>query len=162
VVETARRIFPSTPNTQSEGDAMESPLPKRTAGMTVVAVLSLVQGGLGVLRTLHWFDSGSDLMGQGLLLFPLMGVVAYLRGVLVAVIALLYVLFAWGAFLGRSWARWLGIVVAVVTLLLVVSVVIQGESPARAIVWSIVPVVMICYLFSSSVRQAFNADSNPK
>jgi hypothetical protein len=130
--------------------------------MTVVAVLALVQSAAGVLRTLHWFDFGSDLMGQGVLLFPLMGVVAYLRGVLVAVIALLYVLFAWGAFLGRSWARWLGIVVAAVTLLLVASVVIQGETPARAIVWSIVPVVMICYLFSASGRQALNADSKRK
>ena len=137
---------------------MESPLPKRTAGLTVIAVLGLVQSALGVLRTLHWFDFGSDLMGQGLLLFPLMGVVAYLRGVLVAVIALMYVLFAGGAFLGRSWARWLGIVVAVVTLLLVVSVVVQGESPVRAIVWSIVPVAMICFLFSSSGRAAFNSD----
>jgi hypothetical protein len=52
---------------------MESALPKRNAGMTIVAVLALVQSVLGVLRTLHWFDAGSDLMGQGLLLFPLMG-----------------------------------------------------------------------------------------
>ena len=138
---------------------MKNAVANKTVGLTVVAVLALAQSALGVLRALHWFDFGSDLMGQGLLLFPLMGVVAYFRGALVAVIALMYVLFAWGVFLGRSWARWLGIVVAVVTLLLVVSVVIQGESPARAIVWSIVPVVMICYLFSASGRQAFNADS---
>jgi hypothetical protein len=137
---------------------MDSLAPKRNIIVTLLAVLALIQSLLGVLRTLHWFEFGSDLMGQGLLLFPLMGVVAYLRGVLVAVMALLYVLFAVGAFLGRIWARWLGIVVAVVTLLLVVSVVVQGESPARAIVWSIVPVAMICFLFSPSGRAAFNSD----
>jgi type IV secretory pathway VirB2 component (pilin) len=130
---------------------------ERTMGLTVVAVLALVQSALGVLRTLHWFDAGSDLMGQGLLLFPLMGVVTFLRGGFVAVIALLYVVFACGALLGRSWARWLGIVVAIVSLLLVVSVVIQGESPVRALVWSIVPVVMIAYLFSPAGRQALNS-----
>ena len=129
---------------------------ERTMGLTVVAVLALVQGALGVLRTLHWFDAGSDLMGQGLLLLPLVGVVTFLRGGFVAVIALLYFVFAYGAFLGRSWARWLGIVVAIVSLLLVVSVVIQGESPVRALVWSIVPVVMIGYLFSPAGRQALN------
>ena len=129
---------------------------ERTVGMTVIAVLALVQSALGVLRALHWFDFGSDLMGQGLLLFPLMGVVAYLRGGFVAVIALLYVVFAYGIFLGRSWARWLGIVVAIVSLLLVASVVIQGEAPVRALVWSIVPVVMIGYLFSPAGRQALN------
>ena len=129
---------------------------ERTMGLTVVAVLALVQSALGVLRTLHWFDAGSDLMGQGLLLLPLVGVVTFLRGGFVAVIAILYVVFACGAFLGRSWARWLGIVVAIVSLLLVVSVVIQGESPVRALVWSIVPVVMIGYLFSPAGRQALN------
>ncbi len=136
---------------------MESALPKRNTGMTIIAVLALVQGALGVLRTLHWFDAGSDLMGQGLLLFPMMGVVAFFRGAFVAVIALLYVVFACGALLGRSWARWLGIVVAIVTLLLVVSVVIQGESPVRALVWSIVPVVIIGYLLSSAGRRATNS-----
>jgi uncharacterized membrane protein (DUF2068 family) len=136
---------------------MESALPKRNAGMTIVAVLALVQSVLGVLRTLHWFDAGSDLMGQGLLLFPLMGVVAFFRGGFVAVIAILYVVFAYGAFVGRSWARWLGIVVASVTLLLAVSVVSQGDSPVRALVWSIVPVIMICYLLSPAGRQALDS-----
>jgi hypothetical protein len=136
---------------------MESAVAKRNTGMTVVAVLALVQSALGVLRTLHWFDAGSDLMGQGLLLLPLVGVLAFFRGGFVAVIALLYFVFASGALLGRSWARWLGIVVAIVTLLLVVSVVIQGESPVRALVWSIVPVVMIGYLLSSAGRRATNS-----
>jgi len=136
---------------------MESALPKRNTGMAIIAVLALVQSVLGVLRTLHWFDAGSDLMGQGLLLFPLMGVVAFFRGGFVAVIAILYVVFAYGAFVGRSWARWLGIVVASVSLLLVVSVVIQGESPVRALVWSIVPVIMICYLLSPAGRQALSS-----
>jgi len=48
-------------------------------------------------------------------------------------------------------------VVASVTLLLAVSVVIQGESPVRALVWSIVPVIMICYLLSPAGRQALGS-----
>jgi len=109
-------------------------------------VLALVQSALGVLRALHWFNFGSDLMGQGILLFPLMGAVAYLRGVLVAVIALLYVLFAWRVFLHRNWAWWLGMIAAVVNLLLVVSVIVQGEAVTQAIPWLIVPVILISYL----------------
>lgn len=132
---------------------MESALPKRNAGMTVVAVLALAQSALGVLRALHWFDVGSDLMGQGLLLLPMIGLLAFFRGALVAAIALMYVLFACGALLSRSWARWLGIVVAAVTLLLVVSVVIQGEPLTRAALWAVVPVVMLFYLFTPAARQ---------
>lgn len=135
---------------------MESAAQNRTVGMTVVAVLAFVQSVAGVLRALHWFDVGSDLMGQGLLLLPVIGILAFFRGGFVAAMALLYVVFACGALLGRSWARWLGIVVAVVTLLLVVSVVIQGETPGRALLWSLVPVVMLYYLFTPAGRQALN------
>jgi predicted membrane protein len=78
---------------------------------------------------------------------------------LVAVLALLLVVFACGALLQRRWARWLGIFLAIVNLLLVLSIVMQGESAARALVWAIVPVVMLCYLFSPPGRQTLKADS---
>jgi hypothetical protein len=139
---------------------MKSQVSNRTVGMTVIAVLALVQGVFGVLRTLHWFELGSDLMGQGLLLLPVVGLLEIGRGILVAVLAALFAVFSYGLLLQRSWARGLGIVLSSVTLLLVVSVVIQGESPARALVWSIVPVVIICYLISPSGRQALNADAD--
>ncbi|MGZ8498276.1 MAG: hypothetical protein ACXW5W_07605 [Candidatus Binatia bacterium] len=139
---------------------MESALPKRAIGLTVVALLALVQSALGVMRALHWFDAGSDLMGQGLLILPLVGVLAFFRGGVVAAFAILYVVFACGALLGWGWVRWLGIVVAAVTLFMVVSVVIQGESPVRALVWSIVPVVMLWYLLSASGRDALKTVSN--
>ena len=126
----------------------------------MVAVLALVQSALGVLRALQWFDTGSDLMGQGLLILPMVGVLAFFSGGFVAAIAILYVVFACGALLGWGWVRWLGIVVAALTLLMIVNVVIQGESPARALVWSIVPVVMLCYLFSAPGRDALKADFN--
>jgi hypothetical protein len=121
--------------------------------MTVVAVLALVQSVAGVLRALRWFDFGSDLLGQGLLLLPAIGLFAIFRGALVAAIALMYVVFACGVFLDRSWARWLGIVVAAVTLLLVASVMIQGEALSRALLWSLVPVVMLYYLLTPAGRQ---------
>ncbi|MGZ9270290.1 MAG: hypothetical protein ACXW6T_14320 [Candidatus Binatia bacterium] len=135
-------------------------MPKRAIGLTVVALLALVQSALGVMRALHWFDAGSDLMGQGLLILPLVGVLAFFRGGVVAAIAILYVVFACGALLGWGWVRWLGIVVAAVTLFMVVSVVIQGESPVRPLVWSIVPVVMLWYLLSASGRDALKTVSN--
>lgn len=83
---------------------MESALPKRSAGMTVIAVLALAQSALGVLRALQWFNIGSDLMGQGLLILPLVGMLAFARGGLVAAIALLYVTFACGALMRRRWS----------------------------------------------------------
>ena len=141
---------------------MKSQVSNRTVGMTVIAMLALVQGIFGVLRTLHWFELGSDFMGRGLLLLPVVGLLAIGRGIMVAVLAVLFAVFSYGLLRQRRWARGLGIVLSIVTLLLVVSVVIQGESLARALVSSIIPVVMICYLMSPSGRQALNADAHAK
>jgi hypothetical protein len=123
-------------------------MPRRTTSDTVVAILALIQTVFGVLRSLELFRMGSDLLGQGLLILPLVGMLAYVRGALVAGIALLYVVFALGMFMGRSWARSFGITAAVVNLLLVLSVVFQGEALLQALIWSIVPVIILWHLFA--------------
>ena len=131
---------------------MESALPKRNAGMTIiviVAILAIVQGVAGILRTFQWFEVGGDLMGKGLFLLPLTGVIAIARGALVAVIALSFILFACGLFFEQSWAKWLGIVVAVINLLLVFSLLIQGEPLARAVPWAVIPAIILIHLTSA-------------
>jgi hypothetical protein len=117
--------------------------------MTVIAALAVMQGILGILRSLRWFEAGSDFLGQGLVILPLVGMLAYARGLLVAGIALLYAAFAWGLFMRRGWAWSLGLVVAALNLLLVLSVVVQGESLVRAIFWAIVPVSIVWHLVAS-------------
>lgn len=121
---------------------------RRPVGPTIVAVLALAQAAFGVLRTLGWFRIGSDLMGQGLLILPIIGMVAYARGALVAAIGLLYVAFALGIFTRRSWARPVGFTAAAVNLLLALSVLIQGEFVTRELLWLIVPVIIVWYLLS--------------
>jgi hypothetical protein len=129
---------------------METSPRKRTVGLSIIALMALAQSVIGVLRALNWFKMGSDLVGQGLLLIPLGGMIAYARGGLVAAIALGYILFAWGLFTQRDWARPLGITVAVVNLLLVLSVLIQGEEVSRALLWTIVPLIILWYLISAN------------
>jgi hypothetical protein len=135
---------------------MNALMPKRTGGATAIAVLAIMQGILGVLRAVNLFQFGSDVMRQGLLILPLLGMLAYARGVLVAAIALLYVAFAIGLLMRRDWAWSLGVVVAVVNLVLVLSVLIQGESLMRALFWMIVPVVMLSYLLSQTAHRALS------
>ena len=123
----------------------------------MIAVLALAQGIFGVLRALHWFEIGSDLMERGILLLPSIGMVAYLRGAVVAVIALLYVAFAVGLFTGRDWARPLGLIAALLNLVLVASAVVQGEPFLRALLWAIVPVIVIWHALSPAGRRAINS-----
>jgi len=134
----------------------------KTLGMAVIAMLALVQSSLGVLRAFHWFDAGSDLLGQGLLILPMIGLVAFARGALVLGIALLYVVFAVGMFASKDWARPLGIALAVVNLLLVLSVLIQGESLARAVFWIIVPVIILWRLLSPTEDPTLNVSPKAK
>jgi hypothetical protein len=129
-------------------------MPKISTGVEVIAALALAQAVFGVLRAFNWFQIGSDFLGQGLLLFPVMGVLAYAWGFLVVSIALLYVVFAVGLFTDKSWAPPLGMMVALVNMLLVLSVVIQGESLARGVFWLIVPSVIVGYLLSAARREA--------
>jgi hypothetical protein len=141
---------------------LELSVANKTLGMAVIAMLALVQSSLGVLRAFHWFDAGSDLLGQGLLILPMIGLVAFARGALVLGIALLYVVFAVGMFASKDWARPLGIALAVVNLLLVLSVLIQGESLARAVFWIIVPVIILWRLLSPTEDPTLNVSPKAK
>ena len=119
-----------------------------------IAILALIQGALGVFRAFDWFNVGADLFGQGLLILPLVGVVAFARGGLVIVLSMLSALFAVGILLQKSWAWWLGLIVAAISILLVLNILILGETVLRTAFWLIVPIVIAAYLLSPSGRAA--------
>src|SRR5688572_14010966 len=107
-----------------------------------IAILAFGQATLGVLRALQWFDVGADLLGQGIILLPFVGVIAFALGAVVSVLATLYLLFAVGMLLQKSWAWWLGLIVSAINVLLVVSVVMQSESASRAGFGLIAPIII--------------------
>lgn len=121
---------------------------KRPLALWIVVGLVIVQGFLAFLRANHWFQVGVDLLGQGLLFIPLIGLVTIGRGGLVAGVALLYILFAIGELAGKNWAWWLGLVAALINVFLVLSLVLQGLPVIHSLVWIIVPVILLCYLFT--------------
>ena len=110
-----------------------------------------------------WRDTdGTVLVLVALTMSALIGLVAFARGALVLGIALLYVVFAVGMFASKDWARPLGIALAVVNLLLVLSVLIQGESLARAVFWIIVPVIILWRLLSPTEDPTLNVSPKAK
>ena len=117
-------------------------------------LLALVQGLAGVLRGFNWIQIGVDLFGQGILFVPLVGTLAIMRGLFIWVVALLYVLFVLGASRGSRWAWWSCLIAAVVNLLLVLNVLVQGAPVAEALAWSVIPAILIFYLFSQMGRDA--------
>ena len=126
----------------------------RSGGVVLIAVLALAQGVFGVLRALEWVQIGSDLSHRGVLLLPIIGAMVFARAALVAVLAVLYGLVAFGLLARRGWARPLGLTVALVNLALVAPVLFAGETPGRALLVAIVPVILVVYLISPAGRRA--------
>lgn len=117
----------------------------RPLSLKIMALLALVQGAFGLLRAYGWVQIGVDLFREGLLILPVVGAVAVLRGMFIALVALLYFLFFCGALLGSRWAWPVCFTAVVINLLLVLSAAGQGASPMEAMVWTIIPVVLILY-----------------
>jgi hypothetical protein len=124
----------------------------RSRGVTAIAVLALIQGVLGLLRSLQWFQIGGDLSRTGVLLIPIVGVAALARGGFVALIAVLYVLFAWGLFGGKPWAWSVGLAACVVNAVAVVGLIVAGDSLGAALFWAVVPVIVGIYLLRTGWR----------
>jgi hypothetical protein len=122
--------------------------------LSVVAVLALLQAGLCVLRALQWFEVGSDLGRSGVLLLPIISVVAVARGVLVGGLAVLYLLFAWGTFAGKGWAPAVGLAACAVNAVAVLALVVSGSSPVAALPWLIAPVIIGAVLLRWPARRA--------
>ncbi len=97
---------------------------ERTVSLILIAVLAVIQGQfLGILRAFEWLRMGLDLSGRGVFALPILSAAMFTHGMLVLVIALLYILFALGALIGQRMAWGLGLGVSLVTGLVVVSYV---------------------------------------
>jgi hypothetical protein len=125
---------------------------RRSASTIIIAILAVVQGLLGLLRTAQWVEIGSDLFERGVVLLPIVGMMVIGRGILVALIAVLYGVFAWGLLARRGWARALGLVVAVAHLILAGLALAGGKFIAQDLLWVVVPVIVVVYLLGPGHR----------
>ena len=129
----------------------------KSSSCKIIALLALLQGIFGLLRGYNWLQIGSDLFGQGLLLLPAVAAVAIMRGFVIGAVAVFYILFSIGMARAKMWAWWPGLTAAIANLFFVFAALINGPSVngaavLEAIVWSVVPVIVIFY-FVSGIRK---------
>lgn len=122
----------------------------------LILVLALIQCLAGLARGFNLVQFGGDLFRQGLLLLPMVGALAVMRGLFIAAVALLYLLFVVGALLAKSWAWWMGLIAAGVNLVVVASAVAQGGLLVEGIAWSVIPAILLWYLFSKAGTEALS------
>ena len=104
--------------------------------------------GLLWLQLVSTFDQESETLSS------LVVMVAEVIGWLVLMLALMYFVFAAGAWPSRRWAWLIGMLVSVLTILYLVSVLLRGGLVA-VLFGLIVPVIMLCYLLSPTGRRVF-------
>ena len=127
---------------------------RRPVSLKIIMLLALVQGLAGLLRGFNWIQIGVDLFGRGILLLPLVGTFSIMHGLFIWGVALLYVSFVLGALLGSRWAWWSCLIAVAVNLFLALSAFVQGASLTELIAWSVIPAILIFYLFSQMGRDA--------
>lgn len=122
--------------------------------LSIVALLAIAQGVLGALRALELVSLGTDVAGRGVLLLPLVGSLIIARGVVVAALAAVYAVFAWGAFYRKAWAWPIGMLVTLVNGALVAAVLIGEDGAPGTLLWAVVPVMIFVYLLTPTGRRS--------
>jgi hypothetical protein len=130
---------------------------KRPTGITIIALLALISGFLGLC-------CGSPLIllgGIGMIIptgvTQVLGILGILLGVLLAFGPFLQVIFAYGAWNLRSWAWWLGIVATGISVAGVIISILgsDGATLWTAVTNALLPIIIFVYLLFPDVRQAF-------
>ncbi len=129
---------------------------KRPGGVTLVAVLVCIQGIFRVFIA-FLFLMGALLGGWALTTSSV--IVGLIAGILVAIVGLVTLYFAWGLWTLKRWAYWATVILMAIDLL---GSVFEFTQPITGVwtVWGgvIIPVaVLIYFLVSPGVRKAFLA-----
>ena len=133
----------------------------RPAGLTVIAVLAVMQAGVGIFWAIRWLHLAGQLGERGALLLPLAGAIVAVRAVFAVIIALLYLAFVVGAVRQRDWAWGVGMLAVVLNLLGAVVLILTGDTFGLIAVRALVAVVIFAYLVSTAGRAALGS-ATPK
>ena len=125
---------------------------KRPFGITVIAVLALISGSVGLCCPVLVF-SGSTLLGGFL------GTIGFIAGIFLVVGPALELIFAYGAFKLYRWAWYLGLISTAITVIGVVINIFQGGTIWSALGGSVLPTIIFIYLWTPNVRRAFGVSN---
>ena len=133
---------------------------KRPVGVTILAVITIIYGIFSLLLALLGL-LGSALVASGVAASAIRysaGTLAYAT-ISDAVLGILFLVFGSGAFRLKGWAWTTGVVALVLYgVYQIAGVVIQGFSASKivvAVILIVIALLLLWYLFRSSVRAAF-------
>jgi hypothetical protein len=119
---------------------------QRPTGVTILAVLAIIFGALGILGSITIITGGA-LVG---------GALISILGVITLITSALALAFGIGAWTLKPWAWTLGVANYILSLVVSVIFIISGASTIGQQILSIViAAAILYYLFTPTVKQAF-------
>ena len=129
---------------------------KRPLGVTIIGVLAIIGGALELLGSLAYF--GFSAFGLKALAGPIATTAtstALTVGVVMVIIGALELAFGVGALRLSHWAWTFGVTVFIVSLVVSLAQMFAFGIVASAVLWVIVDAVILGYLYTHDVREAF-------
>lgn len=131
----------------------QPPAGSRPTGVTILAVLSAIGGVFGLLAGLALIGGGAFLGSAGAVG---VGGLFTIFGILVLVVAVASLAFAYGAWMLLPWAWTLGIASQVLGVIITLAEIVTGyASLTGSIVGIAISVIIVYYLDTPDVRRAF-------
>jgi len=133
---------------------MQQNTPARPTGITILAVLAIIGGVLGVIGACLIFSVGT--LSAGALSSGGLAVTAILIGILTLARALAYLAFGFGAWNLQPWAWIIGMIAAVASIVIsLLSIILGYSNIGSEIISIIIAGVIIYYLNTPGVKAAF-------
>jgi hypothetical protein len=127
---------------------------QRPLGVTILAILQLIAGFLGLCFPTVLLIGGTLVAFLGPV-GTFVGVLGIIGGLLMLIGPLLHLLVAYGALNLRKWAWWLGLIATGVDVLGAILNVWNGVGLVAAIIPVGFSLIVLIYLLTPGVRQAF-------
>lgn len=134
---------------------MQIGTPNRPLGITIIAILAVINGFLGLCGPLILVVGG----GVATLFTGPVGLVAACGGLLLLVGPLLWFAVGFGAWNLRPWAWWLGMIATGLTVLGVIANILSGVGIFQAVASAPLSIIIFVYLLLPHIRQAFRIGS---
>ena len=161
-VESSRPVPVPVPVAPVETTLPPAPAPKastgRPIGVTIIALLSLLQGALGACGAclVMGVAGGAMLIPTGVT--QVVGALGLVLGLVLGAGPFLQIIFAYGAWNLRKWAWIIGIIATGVS---VAGVIISIFGSGGATIWTavtnaLIPIVIFVYLLMPNTRKAFD------
>ena len=132
----------------------------RPIGVTIIAILAILVGVVGLIGGIAIATFSSLFAGIGFGVGGLLATLGFIIAGVVIFFGFIWLLTGWGFLNGKGWARTLGLIFSIPSLL--GTIVVAASGSIGGIVGVVILILMLYYLFTPPVKAFFrNGPSTP-